>query len=100
MIKYLSIRIIAFIIVLIVLSEMAYYTLPKHIREDGYGFIEETDSFFKMSLAFTIISLLFVLNEANKFNKKNFIILRNSALGLACLFSILTISFAILNYIY
>ena len=100
MLKYLSIRIIVFIIVIFIVSKTAYYTLPKHIQEDGYGFIKEIDSFFKMSLAFTIISLLFVLNEANKFNKKNLTILRNSALGLACFFSILTITLAVLNYIY
>ncbi len=45
----------------------AYYTLPKYIREDGFGFIVEIDRFFTLSSAFSLLFLIYLLIEIKNF---------------------------------
>lgn len=81
--RYLSSRILILIIGFISIWNLTYFTLPKYIREDDFGFVAELDRIFRINLIFVILFLLFTLIEIYKFNKRNQNELRKESLFLS-----------------
>jgi hypothetical protein len=82
-IKYILLRILFFTVPILIFYFGAYYTLPKHIQEDGFCFMAEIDRFLEVSLIFSIIFLIYLCFEAFKFNNRKQVNLRNVALILS-----------------
>jgi len=97
---YLGTRLTIFTIGIILLYYGAYYTLPKYIREDGFGFIVEIDRFFTLSSAFSLLFLIYLLIEIKKFKKFRDIKLKNAAIGLSVFTFIITTILFVFDLIY
>lgn len=98
--RYLSIRILMLIIGFISIWNFSYFTLPKYIREDGYGFVAELDRIFSINLIFVILFLLFTLIEVYKFNKRNQNELRKESLFFSVFLSIIVVLSIYLYQVY
>ena len=95
--RYLSIRISILIVGFLLIWNLSYYTLPRYIREDGFGFVAELDRIFSFNLYFSILFFLFSSTEVYKFNKQNQTLLQKEAIVLS-VFSLIIIIISIYLY--
>ena len=77
---YIGKRLILFIFGITSLRYATYYTLPRNIREDGFGFVAELDRFFTLCFIFSLFFLIYILSEIRKFNSVRSLKLRNMAI--------------------
>jgi membrane-bound ClpP family serine protease len=99
-ITYLTKRLIIFVLGIICFWFGAYYTLPRYIREDGFGFMAELDRFFTLSFAFSILFMIYTFNEIYKFKKIGKTKSTNTAICLSIFAFIATITFFVFDRIY
>ncbi|TDG36419.1 hypothetical protein EZJ43_07830 [Pedobacter changchengzhani] len=78
--KYLIIRIIILVVVIILFWNGAHYLVPDELLNAKFGFLAEGEMFIKLSLVFVILFMSFLIYEINKFHKNNEVKLRNTAI--------------------
>lgn len=97
---YLGKRLAILTIGIILLYYGAYYTLPKNIQEDGFGFIAEIDRIFTLSSAFSLLFLIYLFIEIKKFKKNKNVKLENAAIFLSIFTLIITTILFVFQRIY
>lgn len=81
--KYILIRVTILLTALIIIYNVAYYTLSEYLQEDRFSFVSELDRSFELSLIFSIVFLLFLLIEVYIFHIQQQNNLRNAAMILS-----------------
>ncbi|ENA1795661.1 hypothetical protein ABF176_002508 [Flavobacterium psychrophilum] len=99
-ITYLTTRLVIFTLGIICFWYGAYYTLPRNIREDGFGFVAELDRFFTLSFVFSILFLIYTFFEIQKLEKIGNTKSINSAIYLSIFAFIATITFLVFYKMY
>lgn len=99
-INYFGRRLILFILGLVCLRYIAFYSLPSYIREDGFAFIAEFDRFFTLCFIFSIAFLIYSFFEIFNHSKKKDIKLKKQAIWLSIIALATTILFFAFYRIY
>ena len=89
-----------FIFGIICIGYGTYYTLPRYIREDGYGGFAVIDRFFTLSFIFSISFLIYTFSEINKKSKIRDMQLRKVAICLSFFVLVVTIILFIFDRMY
>ncbi len=97
---YIGSRLIILLIGVILSWHGSYYILPKNIREDGFGFVEQVDVFFSLSLFFSMLFLIYTFFEIQKFKKNGNIKLKNTATILSIFIFIITVTLFTFDRVY
>ena len=99
-VKYIGIRSLIFLIIFILIYNGAYYTIPKYIREDGYGFVALLDRILYLNFIFSILFFIFLLTEIHIFKKRQEIKLQKVAIIYSVFVGLLVIILIFLIIIY